>query len=212
MKRFVAEALGTYMLVFCGTGAIVTNQVSEGIVGHAGIAITFGLVVTAMIYSLGKISGAHINPAVSIGFAVLGMLPRKEVFPFIIAQVSGGLLASCTLFALFPDQQTLGETLPAGTEMQSLILEFLLTFILMFVILFVSQSEEFHTYTGFVVGGVVLMEAYFAGPICGASMNPARSIGPALVAGNLTSLWLYIVAPVAGAIAASYTWKYLRVD
>ena len=212
MKRFLAEALGTYLMVFCGTGAIVINEVSGGTVTHGGIAVTFGLIVMAVIYAFGKLSGAHINPAVSIAFASVNILPKRDLLPYIGSQISGAVLASLTLFLLFPGQHGLGATLPAGSELQSFGLELILTFILMLVILFVSQDSQVSQFTGFVVGGVVLLEAYFAGPVCGASMNPARSIGPALISFNISSLWLYLIAPVLGALAASLVWKYLRSE
>lgn len=210
MKKYVAELLGTFMLVFCGTGAIVINDVSEGVVGHGGVAVTFGLIVAAVIYAFGSLSGAHINPAVSIAFSVVGLFRKKDILPFVLAQITGAILASLTLQILFPSHQSLGGTLPSGSYFQSFVLELILTYMLMLVILFVSQQEGTKQFTGFVVGGVVLLEAWFAGPICGASMNPARSIGPAIVSGNFSALYLYIFAPVTGAIAASFTWKYLK--
>ncbi|MEL6559973.1 MAG: aquaporin [Bacteroidota bacterium] len=210
MKKYVAELLGTFMLVFCGTGSIVINEVSEGVVGHGGIAFTFGLIVAAVIYAFGSLSGAHINPAVSIAFSVVGLFRGKDVLPYILVQITGAILASLLLQLLFPMQQSLGETLPSGSVLQSFVLELILTYILMLVILFVSQQDDVKQFTGFVVGGVVLMEAWFAGPICGASMNPARSIGPAIVSGNFYALQIYIIAPVLGAVMASFTWKYLK--
>lgn len=208
MKKFIAELIGTYALIFCGTGAIVINNVSGGTVTHPGIAITFGLIVTAMIYSFGPISGAHINPAVSIAFGFTDRFDRKEIWFYIMAQLIGALLASLTLKFLFPTDELLGTTLPRDTWQQSFVLELILTYFLMLVILQVSQNEETRSYTGFVVGMVVWLEALFAGPICGASMNPARSIAPALVSGQLEHLWLYIVAPIIGAVLASFTWRY----
>ncbi len=203
MRKYIAELIGTFALVFCGTGAIVINQESGGVVTHVGIAITFGLIVMSMIYALGNVSGAHINPAVSIAFTVAGKFPARKLTPYIMAQLIGALLASGTLKLLFPANQYLGATIPAGNDMQSFVLEFLLTFFLMLVILNVAHgSKEQGMFAGLAIGGVVALEAMFAGPICGASMNPARSIGPALVSMNIESLWLYIVAPVAGASAA----------
>ena len=210
MKKYIAEVIGTYALVFCGPGAIVINDLTDGSMGHVGIAITFGLIVMAMIFSFGSLSGAHINPAVTIGFALTDRFKKSDLFPYIMAQLAGALLAAATLKFLFPSHPNLGTTLPQGSEMQSFVLEIILTYFLMLVILFVGQNEETRPYTAIAVGGTVLLEAMFAGPICGASMNPARSIGPALVAGELTSLWLYIVAPVVGAVLATFTWKFLR--
>lgn len=208
-KAYLAEFIGTFALVFCGTGAVVINEVTNGGVGHLGIALTFGLIVVGMIYSIGEISGSHINPAVTIAFWMLGKFEAKQVLPYILAQLLGALLASLTLKGLFPEAHTMGETLPFGTAMQSFYLEFILTFILMFVILQVStSSKETSVFSGFVIGGIVALEAAFAGPICGASMNPARSIAPALVNQNLNHLWLYIVAPILGALLAVFLFKY----
>jgi aquaporin Z len=203
MRKFSAELLGTFCLVFAGTGAIVVNAASHGVIDHAGIALTFGLVVLAMIYTLGDVSGAHLNPAVSLGFWLARRLPAKELILFIPAQISGALLASLVLKFLFPADENLGATHPAGTAAQSFILEFVLTFILMFVILNVSTgAKEKGITAGIAVGAVIALEAMFAGPICGASMNPARSLAPALVSGNLRDLWIYLFAPVLGALAA----------
>jgi len=211
MKKYIAELIGTFALVFCGTGAIVINQESGGAVTHVGIAITFGLIVMSMIYALGNVSGAHINPAVSIAFTVAGKFPVKRLTPYIVAQFAGALLASGTLKLLFPTNQFLGATIPAGSDIQSFVLELLLTFFLMLVILNVAHgSKEQGMFAGLAIGGVVALEAMFAGPICGASMNPARSIGPALMSANMQSLWLYIVAPVLGACAAVPVYNYIK--
>ena len=201
MKRYFAELLGTFALVFAGTGAIVVNEVTGGVVTHVGIALTFGLVVMAMIYTVGDVSGAHLNPAVTLGFWVARRLPGREVAPYIGAQVAGALLASVLMRLLFPDHGgNLGATLPAGPVMQSFVLEVVLTFLLMYVILCVSEgAKEKGLMAGVAIGGVVALEAMFAGPICGASMNPARSLAPAVVSGNIEHLWLYLVAPVVGA-------------
>jgi len=210
MRTYIAELIGTFGLVFCGTGAIIIDQQSGGAVTHVGVALTFGLIVMSMIYSLGNISGAHLNPAVSIAFTLAGRFPFVKLPGYIISQLSGALVASLTLKLLFPASQLLGATLPAGTEMQSFVLEFLLTFFLMLVILSVaSGSKEQGMFAGLAIGSVVGLEAIFAGPVCGASMNPARSIAPAIASGHTEHLWLYIAAPVLGAIAAIPVWKYL---
>jgi aquaporin NIP len=211
MKKYIAECIGTFCLVFCGTGAIIINQESGGAITHLGIAITFGLIVTAMIYSLGSISGAHLNPAVTIAFWVAKEFPVTEVVPYIFSQLFGALLASTLLHFLFPLNQLLGATLPAGSEIQSFILEVVLTFILMFVILQVAKgNKEINQFAGLIIGFVVLLEALFAGPICGASMNPVRSMAPALVSGHLEHLWVYLTAPVIGALIAVGVWVVLR--
>lgn len=201
-RKLVAEAFGTFALVFAGTGAIVVND-TFGHVTHVGIAITFGLVVLAMIYAVGDVSGAHLNPAVTAGFALAGRLPVACVAPYVVAQVCGALAASGALRLLFPSHGTLGVTLPAGTVVQSFAFELLLTLILMFVILRVSTgAKEKGITAGIAVGSVIALEAMFAGPVSGASMNPARSLAPAVVSGRLEHLWVYLAAPLAGAVAA----------
>ena len=212
MKKYFAEFIGTFALVFCGTGAIIINEQTHGVIGHAGIAITFGLIVTAMIYTFGNISGSHLNPAVTLAFSVLKLFKGKEILPYITAQIAGAFAASFLLKFLFPENMNLGTTLPAGSESQSFILEFILTFFLMLTILFTSQgSEKTQQLAGIVIGAVILLEAMFAGPICGASMNPARSLAPALVSGQLQSLWIYLIAPISGSLSASFTYKFLSV-
>ncbi len=203
MRKFAAEMLGTFFLVFAGTGAIVVNDVSHGTIAHVGIALTFGLVVLSLIYALGDVSGAHLNPAVTIGFVVARGFPVRTAFSFIVAQCAGAILASGFLRFLFPDHATLGATIPAGGDAQSFVFELLLTFYLMFVILSVSTgAKEKGLMAGVAIGAVIALEAMFAGPICGASMNPARSLGPALVGGNVASLWVYLAAPTLGALLA----------
>jgi MIP family channel proteins len=200
MRKYAAELIGTFALVFAGTGAIVINDVSGGKITHVGIALTFGLVVTAMIYALGDISGAHLNPAVTLGFWRSGRFPGRSVVPYIVSQLAGALLASATLYVLFPKHPTLGATLPAGADVQSFVLEFVLTFLLMFVILNISTgAKEKGIMAGIAVGAVIALEALFAGPISGASMNPARSLAPALMTLNFSSLWVYLAAPILGA-------------
>jgi aquaporin NIP len=210
MRKYIAELTGTFIMVFCGTGAMIADQQSSGAVTHVGVAITWGLIVMAMIYALGDVSGAHMNPAVSIGFVVAKRFPLKTLPTYIAAQVAGALLASFTLKLLFPTSPLLGATMPAGSEMQSFVLELFLTFFLMLVIMTVAHgSKEQGEFAGIAIGAVVGLEAMFAGPICGASMNPARSFAPALFSGHLEHLWLYIAAPIIGAVLAIPVWKYL---
>ncbi len=210
LKRLTGEFLGTFGLVFCGTGAIVINQESNGAITHLGIAITFGLIVMAMILSFGHISGAHINPAVSIALCVSKRFKWRNLIPYILAQIVGALLASFILHYLFPANELLGATIPKGSDIQSCVLEFILTFLLMIVILTSTQKKD-HSLLGpaLAIGGTVGLEALFAGPICGASMNPARSLSPAIIGGHYQSLWVYIFGPVSGALVASFVFATL---
>lgn len=211
MKRYVAEIIGTFILVFIGTGAGIVNEVTGGVISHAGVAITWGLVVMAMIYSIGDISGAHMNAAVTIAFAVKGSFPKKDILPYIVSQLIGAFIASLTLRILFPGSQFLGATIPTGSAMQAFVLEVILTFILMFVVLNVATgSKEQGMFAGLAIGNVVLFEAMFAGPISGASMNPIRSIAPAAISGHVSDLWIYIIAPVSGALLAVAVYRYLK--
>jgi len=211
MKKLNAEFIGTFALVFAGTGAVVVNDVSGGGITHAGIALTFGLVILAMIYAVGDISGAHFNPAVTSAFWLAGRLPGNLVLPYILSQGLGALAGSLVLHFLFPTHPTLGSTLPAGSDRQSFILELILTFLLMFVILNVSTgAKEKGITAGIAVGAVIGLEAMFAGPICGASMNPARSLAPALVSGHGEHLWIYLTAPFLGAWLAIFACRGCR--
>ncbi|MFT4539400.1 MAG: aquaporin NIP [Planctomycetota bacterium] len=202
-KRLAAEAIGTFALVLVGTGAIVLNDVTGGDVTHIGISLAFGLIVTAMIFAFGGVSGAHINPAVTIGLWRAGRFQRGEVAPYIASQCLGAILASGLLRVLYPMHETLGATEPAGSLAQSFALELCLTLVLMSVILhFATNPLSSRISAGLAIGAVVGLEAYFAGPTTGASMNPARSLGPALVSFRFEVLWIYVVATVLGALAA----------
>jgi len=203
MNKLLSELLGTFILVFAGTGAIIINDVSGGVIGHAGIALTFGLVVMAMIYTFGDVSGAHLNPAVTLGFAVAGRFEWKNIPGYVLAQIIGALAASGVLHLLFPAHEKLGATLPSGSAMQSFVLELILTAILMLAILRISTgAKEKGITAGIAIGGIIALEAMFAGPICGASMNPARSLAPAIVSGHVEHLWIYLTATVLGAFVA----------
>ena len=211
MKKYTAEFIGTFALIFCGTGSIIINQETNGIITHAGVAITFGLIVMSMIYALGNISGCHINPAVTIAFTLAKKFPLKQVLPYVGSQLAGAFLASVTLWYLFPYNNTLGATLTSGAALQSFIIEFILTFFLMLVIINVATgSKEQGMFAGLAIGSVVLLEAMFAGPISGASMNPARSIAPAVVSGSIQHLLVYIIAPILGAAAVIPVCNFLN--
>ena len=211
MKRYLAEFLGTFFLVFFGCGAVVTNDISGGALTHVGVAICWGLVVMILIYGFGWISGTHINSAVTISLALAKKMPRQDIMPYLASQILGAIVGAYVLMILFPGHSTYGSTLPVGSELQSLILEFFLTFFLMLTIyLMTNKSDKEQQWTGFIIGMVVLLEAMFAGPISGASMNPARSLGPAIVSGNLHSLWVYVVGPIGGSLFALLVYRIFR--
>jgi aquaporin Z len=203
MNKYFAELFGTFALVFVGTGAIIADDLSGGAVTHVGVSLTFGLIVLAMIYTIGEVSGAHLNPAVTLGFWAAGRFEGRLVLPYISSQSSGALAASLVLLSMFPQHPTLGTTIPTVTSTQAFVLESILTWILMMVILGVStQANEKGMIAGVAVGAVIALEALFAGPISGASMNPARSLAPALASRQLEALWVYLAAPVTGALLA----------
>ncbi|MBT4780180.1 MAG: MIP family channel protein [Polaribacter sp.] len=213
MKKYISEFIGTFSMIFCGTGAMTVNEVTGGDVTHVGIAITWGLIVMAMIYAFGETSGAHFNPAVTIAFAYAKKFAWKEVPKYIIAQVLGAFAASLILCYLFPASEYLGATIPTVDVGRAFVMELLLTFFLMVVIINVSTgSKEIGIIAGIAVGAVVLLEAMFAGPITNASMNPARSIAPAIVAGKMQHLWMYILAPILGAILAVISCKLVKEE
>lgn len=210
MKKHIAEGIGTFALVFCGTGAVIVNSISNGSLGLFGIAATFGIIVTAMIYSFGTISGAHINPAVTIALAFGKRISKKDTFGYIVAQILGALMASKLLSFMFPEITNLGTTVPTGSISTSFILEFILTFFLMLTILAVTSKKENSNTAGIVIGVLVTGIILFAGPISGGSFNPARSFAPAMVSGELTSLWIYIIAPILGSVLAMVCWDLLK--
>ena len=211
MKNYIIELIGTFFLVFVGCGAMVINTEMGGVISHVGVAMSWGLIVMVLIYTVGDISGAHLNPAVTIGFLVAKRFNIKEVIPYILAQLLGALIAAYSLKVLFPLNDTLGASLPSGSWQQSFIFETILTFLLMFVILNVSTgAKEKGIMAGAAIGATVGLEAMFAGPVCGASMNPVRSIGPAIASGHTEHLWVYVVATILGAIMAVFTFKLTR--
>ena len=213
LSKSFAEFLGTFALVFCGTGAIIINQEFPGSVSNLGIAVTFGAIVLAMIYSFGDKSGAHINPAVTLAFWLSGRFSKKQVLPYIASQLLGAIVASLILLLFFPNNEMLGGTQPQLSPISTALFEGILTFFLMLVIIQVSTgSKEVGTMAGIAISSVVMLEAAFAGPITGASMNPARSIAPALASGHLENLWIYIIGPIGGALLAVIAWKILNLE
>jgi MIP family channel proteins len=208
VRAHLAEALGTFALVFLGCGAIAVDAQS-GELGHTGIALAFGLVIAVMIYALGHISGAHLNPVVSVGFAVGRHFPWSRAMTYSTAQVAGAILGALLLRATLGAD--LGVTQPSGSDLQSLAWEVMLTFFLMLVITSVAtDTRAVGEAAALAIGGTVALGALVGGPISGASMNPARSLGPALVSGDLTAIWIYLVGPLIGAVAAAVTYRFLR--
>jgi MIP family channel proteins len=213
VRRMTAEFLGTYALVFAGTGAIVIDEISGGAISPMGIGIVFGLTVMAMIYAVGHISGAHINPAVTFGFALVRHFPWRDVPWYWTAQLAGAVAASLSLRAMFGLVADMGATLPAGSAVQSLGLEVVVSFFLMLVIMAVATDmRAVGQAAAIAIGATVGLEAIFAGPISGASMNPARSLAPAIVAGNFTDHWVYWVGPLVGMGMAAGCYRLLRGD
>lgn len=206
LRKWTAEVLGTFCLVFAGTGAIIVNDFSQGAITHAGVSATFGLIVFAMIYTFGPISGSHLNPAVTLGLWVSKQVEGREVVPYIVAQCLGAIAASLILRSMFPDHATFGATLPSGGICRAFVFELFLSWMLMLVILKSSdRNNPQRAYAGFVIGAVVGLEALFGGPISGASMNPARSLGPAIASGAISDLWIYWTAPCVGMVLAVFT-------
>lgn len=211
MKKYTAEFIGTFILIFAGTGCVVVNEQLGGHLGLTGIAMVWGFAIIALIYAFGDISGTHLNPAVTVSFAVDKRFEWKEVPAYLIAQFAGALSASLLLHFLFPENKTLGITQPSGSETQAFIMEAVMTFILMLVILRVSVgAKEKGITAGIAIGGTVWFLVLFGGPVCGTGLNPTRSIAPAIVTGNFQSLWLYIAAPFAGALTAVFVHKFLH--
>jgi aquaporin NIP len=209
VRSLLAEAIGTFALVFAGCGAIVVDA-RTGALGHVGVALTFGLVIMVMIYALGHISGAHFNPAVTFAFALSRHFPWNRAMFYWAAQIAGALAGAALVLTLGRNAHD-GATLPAGSQGQAFVWELVLTFFLMFVIMAVAtDTRAVGEAAAIAVGGTVGLDAMFGGPVTGASMNPARSLGPALVSGELHALWLYLVAPPLGAALAALTYRYLR--
>jgi aquaporin Z len=217
-RRYIVEFIATFIMVFAGCGAIVVETLT-GALGHAGVALTWGFVVVALIYTFGHVSGAHMNPAVSIAFTVMGEFEKKDLPWYVLAQILGASFAAFILYLIFLEEAKsmkelayLGYTLHRGSELQLFVMEFILTFILMLVICGSAvHGKAIKSFAGLAIGLTVGLEAMFAGPITMASMNPARSIGPALVSGNLDSLWVYVLATITGAIVAGLVFvKFIK--
>ncbi len=207
----LAELLGTFALVLAGTGAVVTNALHGGVLGQVGVALTFGLIIMVMIYATGHISGAHFNPAVTLAFAAVRHFPAGGVLPYLAAQTLGAILGSVAVRVLIGDAGGLGVTHPSNGALSGAVLEGILTYILMFVIMAVAtDTRAVGQAAAIAIGGVITLEALFAGPITGASMNPARSFGPALIAGDFADLWVYFVGPIVGATLGALTYQALR--
>lgn len=213
IAAYLAEGLGTFGLVFAGCGAIMIDTLSKGQITHVGVGLVFGLIITVMIYAFGHISGAHFNPAVTLAFVFARHFPVRRLIGYWAAQLLGALLAALCLRLLFGNVASLGTTLPTGNggTWQSFGLEILLTFFLMMVIMaMATDTRAVGQAAALAIGATVGLEALFAGPICGASMNPARSLGPALISWTWTAQWIYIVGPLLGAVAGAYVYRWLR--
>ncbi|HEY8028143.1 MAG TPA: MIP family channel protein [Gaiellaceae bacterium] len=210
MRSLLAEAIGTFALVFAGCGAIVVDA-KTGALGHLGVALTFGLVIMVMIYAIGHISGAHFNPAVTFAFALSRHFPWSRALGYWGAQAVGALLAAALVRGSLGLHAHDGATLPSGSQGQAFLWELVLTFFLMFVIMAVAtDTRAVGEAAAIAIGATVGLDAMFGGPISGASMNPARSLGPAIAAGDLSSIWVYLAAPIAGGVAGALTYQFLR--
>ena len=210
LRSLLAELIGTFALVFAGAGAIVVDARTHAL-GHVGIAISFGLVIMVMIYAVGHISGAHFNPSVTFAFALTRHFPWTRLIAYWTAQAAGALLAAALLRASLGSDAHVGATLPSGSQGQSFVWELVLTFFLMFVIMAVAtDTRAVGEAAAIAIGATVGLDAMFGGPISGASMNPARSLGPAVVSGDLHALWLYLLAPLAGATVGAVSYQLVR--
>jgi MIP family channel proteins len=212
MRSLVAEAIGTFALVFAGCGAIMVDEKTSAL-GHVGVAIAFGLVIMAMIYAVGHVSGAHFNPAVTLSFALTRHFPRRQILPYWSAQLAGALAAAAILRGSLGNIAHVGATYPSGSDGQAFLWEAVLSFFLMFVIMAVAtDTRAVGEAAAIAIGGTVGLDAMFGGPITGASMNPARSLGPGIVTGDLHAIWVYLLAPALGASLAALTYTFLRSE
>ena len=211
-RRAAAEAIGVFALVFAGCGAIVAEAQYPGSLGTVGVALVFGLIVMAMVYATGHLSGAHLNPAVTVAFLCTRHLPRREALAYLFAQLAGALAAAALLATIWPGQPAaLGATVPSVGALSALAYETVLTAFLMFVIMAVAtDTRAVGAAAAIAIGGTVGLDALFGGPVTGASMNPARSLGPALVAGETGDIWIYVVGPLLGAVAGALAYQLVR--
>jgi MIP family channel proteins len=209
-RVLVAEFIGTFALVFAGAGAVMVDA-KTGELGHVGVAITFGLVIMAMIYAVGHISGAHFNGAVTFAFALSRHFPWPRALGYWTAQLAGALAAALLLRASLGNIADVGATQPSGSQAQSFLWELLMTAFLMFVILSVAtDTRAVGEAAAIAIGGTIALDAMFGGPISGASMNPMRSLGPAIASGNFHAIWLYILAPLVGASIGALAYQFVR--
>ena len=211
-RRSLAEGLAAFALVFAGCGAVVTNAVYDGALGAVGVALVFGLVIMVMVYATGHLSGAHINPAVTIAFTITRHFPARDAAAYVAAQVAGAVAAALVLLAVWTDQPAaLGATVPSVGVGSALVYETILTALLMFVIMAVAtDTRAVGAAAAIAIGGTVGLDALFGGPVTGASMNPARSLGPALAAGEWESFWVYVAAPILGALLGALAYQLVR--
>ena len=212
LRRSAAEAIGAFALVFAGCGAIVTDAVYQGVLGAVGVSLVFGLVIMAMVYATGHLSGAHFNPAVTLAFALTRHFPAREAVAYVAAQLLGALAAAALLLAVWPSEPaSLGATVPSVGAGSAFVYEAALTAFLMFVIMAVAtDTRAVGSGAAIAIGGTVGLDALFGGPITGASMNPARSLGPGLISGELHEIWIYIAAPVFGAALGALAYQLVR--
>jgi MIP family channel proteins len=209
-RVLIAELIGTFALVFAGCGAIMVDEKTSAL-GHVGVAITFGLVIMAMIYAVGHVSGAHLNPAVTFSFAVSRHFPRRQVPLYWGAQLAGALIAATVLRGSLGNIANVGATFPSGSDGQAFLWEAVMSFFLMFVIMAVAtDTRATGEAAAIAIGGTVGLDAMFGGPITGASMNPARSLGPGIVTGDLHAIWIYLLAPMVGAALAALVYAFIR--
>ena len=211
-RRAAAEAIAAFALVFAGCGAIVADARYDGALGTVGIAFVFGLIIMVMVYATGHLSGAHINPAVTIAFTLTRHFPAREGAAYVVAQLAGATAGALTLLAVWTDKPaSLGATTPSVGAGSALVYELILTAFLMFVIIAVAtDTRAVGAAAAIAIGGTVGLDALFGGPVTGASMNPARSFGPALASGEWQDFWVYVAGPLLGAALGALAYQLIR--